>query len=91
MTFTVSKVWIHDNTTLGGSWTANQLKILGVSWPPPKGWINRVEGMEIRDVDQQKFEQLAGGPVRERIDIADLERRIVELERQIDSMRAFLT
>ena len=62
MTFTVTKQWIHDNTTTGGSWTANQLKILGVSWPPPKGWINRVDGMELCDVDQQKFEQLAGGP-----------------------------
>ena len=90
MTFTVTKQWIHDNTTTGGSWTAKQLAILGVKWHPPKGWINRANGMEIRIIDQQKFEQLAGGPVRERIDVADLERRVVELERQIDSMRAFL-
>ena len=59
MTFTITRQWIHDNTTKGGSWNARQLRCLGIAWQPTKGWQKRVVGQEISIKLKERFETLA--------------------------------
>lgn len=55
--YTVSKQWILEHSTTGkGGWTREQLDALGFSWPPPTGWLDLMEGKEIRPAMRIKFE-----------------------------------
>jgi hypothetical protein len=60
----VTKEWIMANQTARGSWNAKQLNSICISWPPPKGWIGRIVGTEICDTTKDRFEKLAGEPVK---------------------------
>jgi hypothetical protein len=88
--YEVTKDWLLSNKTANDSWNAKQLACLCIDWPPRKGWINRAVGTKILVSQKERFERLAGEPVKEKLSVQDLHRRVVELERQIDSMRAFL-
>ena len=59
MNFVVSEKWIDACKTPKGGWTRAQLSLLGVDWPPQKGWKNQVIGMMIDDKSSEQFEQLA--------------------------------
>jgi hypothetical protein len=52
----VTRQFLLDNATIRGSWTRAQLNVLGIGWPPAKGWQERIEGYELsdREVDQFK-------------------------------------
>lgn len=57
--FTVTKQWVLDHSTTGKSgWTREQLAILGYSWPPPSGWLEAIEGIQISSGRRVKFEFL---------------------------------
>lgn len=56
MSFHVTKYWIEQNCTLRGAWTAAQLRLIGVSWPPVAGWKDRAVGLEISDDAKAEFE-----------------------------------
>lgn len=86
MTFTVSKAWIHDNKTTGGSWNAKQLKCLGIAWQPPKGWIKRVVGQEISIETKEAFESYAGE--NQKLPNRELVKRIKVLEHQVAVLMA---
>ncbi len=43
-----------------GGWTRSQLKILGVSWPPPKGWKSRLLGSQVPEAKVKEFIRLRG-------------------------------
>ncbi|WP_041377845.1 hypothetical protein [Polaromonas naphthalenivorans] len=43
--------------TPAGLWRKVQLQALGLDWPPLKGWIQRVVGMELTD---EQFKQFTG-------------------------------
>lgn len=79
----ITKDWIMDNQTNKGSWNAKQLNAIGISWPPPKGWIGRSIGMEICDTTKERFEQLAREPAKDKINVQDQERRIKALEHKL--------
>jgi hypothetical protein len=34
----VTREFIDSGRSIAGGWTREQLAVLGVSWPPPKGW-----------------------------------------------------
>ncbi len=38
-----------------GGWNHKQLKVLGIKWPPRKGWLHRLEGKEITLEQAQKL------------------------------------
>lgn len=38
-----------------GLWRKVQLQALGLSWPPPHGWIKQVVGMELSDLQFHQF------------------------------------
>ncbi len=86
----ITKKWIMDNQTPGGSWNAKQLKVLGISWPAPKGWIGRLVGTKITTSNKGAFEHLAGDTAKDKINVQDHERRIDELELSVKSLTSAL-
>lgn len=46
---------IHSAGTYGKGFNADQLRLLGVSWPPRKGWLSALVGTEI---DRSKWETI---------------------------------
>lgn len=54
----VTERFLLDNTTPRGQWNAKQLAVLGIQWPPTKGWKQRVIGMEISDEEARRFAEL---------------------------------
>jgi hypothetical protein len=40
-----------------GAWTRAQLHLLGIAWPPERGWIDRVIDREISEEAAQAFLQ----------------------------------
>ena len=58
--FTVTKDWLHRYPHKPpAGWTAKQLRLLGIAWPPKKGWIEEIEGKQILDRVAREFESLA--------------------------------
>lgn len=54
----VTEKFLLANTTPGGQWNAKQLAVLGIQWPPTKGWKQRVIGMEISEEAARRFSEL---------------------------------
>lgn len=46
-----------------GGWKKAQLALIGVAWPPPKGWKATVIGTDISDEDAARFLALRDGAV----------------------------
>lgn len=60
-TMIVTAELIEQGKSCRGGWTKAQLAILGVKWPPPKGWKARVIGWkEISDSAAEEFVRLKG-------------------------------
>ena len=53
--FTITKAFIHKYKTGAGGWKKTQLSAIGVSWPPPKGWINYSIGKRITANEMKIF------------------------------------
>ena len=51
----LSADFIHRYKGASGGWSKAQLAVLGVSWPPSKGWIERLVGQEITDLQVEQF------------------------------------
>lgn len=88
--FEVTKDWLLNNQTEKGSWNAKQLACLCIDWPPRKGWISRAVGTVILVSVKERFEQLAGEPANDKINIQDQERRIKQLEYEMGVVLARL-
>ena len=56
----ISEAWIRAHATARGGWTREQLKAIGVPWPPPKGWLRAVIGTSITDEQRRMFESQSG-------------------------------
>lgn len=52
----VTRQYIMQHRTNKGSWTWAQMEALGLSRKRPKGWIDRVIGIELTPHDQWLFE-----------------------------------
>jgi hypothetical protein len=57
--FTITAEWLEQNKTAAGAYSKQQLKVLGIDWPPRKGWQKKVIGTEIRDTQSMQFESAA--------------------------------
>lgn len=51
----LTRKMIDDGKSDNGAWSAKQLAILGVPWPPLRGWPERIIGTEISESDYQTF------------------------------------
>jgi len=56
--FVITAYWIEQNCTIRGGWTAKQLALIGIPWPPVKGWKQRRVGKSISLEAKAKFEAL---------------------------------
>lgn len=54
--FIVTRAWMDMHRTARGGWTAAQLRAIGDSWPPVRGWAARAVGRVITDDARQAFE-----------------------------------
>jgi HNH endonuclease len=54
----ITRGWIHQYQSPNGGWSQEQLKAIGVSWPPPEGWISMVEGRVLSDEMRRGFERV---------------------------------
>jgi hypothetical protein len=50
----ITSRWLRESTK-GGSPTKAQLEVLGLSWPPITGWMERLIGVEISEITAAKF------------------------------------
>ena len=55
----VTKQFILDNRTERGAWTRAQIELLGIKWPPTKGWQQRVIGKELNNDEVDQFKKFA--------------------------------
>ena len=56
---TITADWIFSNKTERGGWTKQQLRLIGISWPAGKGWIEQVAGTQISLEAKSEFEKAA--------------------------------
>jgi len=54
--FKIDSEWIKKNCTKRKGYTKEQLKILGIKWPPIKGWKTKIINKEISLKDKEMFE-----------------------------------
>jgi hypothetical protein len=54
--FEVNRDWIRRHRTERGGWTQQALAVLGVAWPPPRGWIERSIGLQLTAQERALFE-----------------------------------
>jgi len=57
---TITKALLDAGRSNRKGWNRSQLAILGVPWPPPSGWKNRVSGKTISATDAKRFLALRG-------------------------------
>ena len=82
----ITKEWIMAHQTARGSWNAKQLKCLGITWPPPKGWHRRAVGTEVSALMANRFEHFAGEPVKDKT--IELQQKIIGLNKKIVRLEA---
>jgi hypothetical protein len=51
----ITNEFLDENKTPNGSWRKKQLELIGISWPPQKGWKKEVIGKEISDEEAILF------------------------------------
>jgi hypothetical protein len=51
----ITREFLDAGRSERGGWLKAQLAILGVSWPPMRGWPARVLGKEIPDSAAERF------------------------------------
>jgi len=59
MKITVTKAFIEEFKTKNGAWTKRQLELVGVRWPPKKGWQRKVIGLQITQEAGDEFKEIS--------------------------------
>ncbi len=59
----LTKQFIMDHRTKNGAWTREQLRIIGVNWPPVKGWQSLIAGKELTLAEEVEFIRAKDKPV----------------------------
>ena len=54
--FIITDDWLMNHSTKKKAWTKEQLKALGIPWPPKKKWKKRIIGTAISKEDKTRFE-----------------------------------
>jgi hypothetical protein len=57
-TLPISRTWLHAYSTPGGGWTAKQLAVFGIAWPPRKGWLTALTHGRMSERQKEQFESL---------------------------------
>lgn len=56
----ITQELIRRGESGAGGWNREQLRLIGVPWPPKHGWRRRVEGRWISKADAEAFVSLRG-------------------------------
>lgn len=56
----VSNDWLLQWQTVNGGYNKRQLELLGIVWPPKRGWKRDLLGLEIDDDKARAFEMASG-------------------------------
>jgi hypothetical protein len=59
--FTVTEEWLRSHSTKDGGYTAVQLSLVEVAWPPQRDWMQRATGRTISDYQRRVFEAIGAG------------------------------
>jgi predicted GIY-YIG superfamily endonuclease len=51
----ITEAFLQSGASDRGGWSRDQLTLLGVDWPPPRGWKRALLGQCISDEDAEKF------------------------------------
>jgi hypothetical protein len=62
--FKVTEEWLRQFSSHGFGWNHQQLEILGVKWPPYKGWLTASIGMELTENQRLQFENECGRSIQ---------------------------
>ena len=54
--FYITERWLKAHGTRAAGWTAAQLRVLGVPWPPRKGWLKQLVGVSVTQAQREAFE-----------------------------------
>ena len=57
---------IESGKSINGGWSREQLKLLGISWPPPIGWKESVISKSILKIDADKYISLKDKHIKKR-------------------------
>lgn len=57
-TVKINKDFIEQYMTKNGGWTKKQLELIGVSWPPIKGWKTSLD-VEISQESANEFKNIS--------------------------------
>jgi ribonuclease HI len=55
----ITNDWLVKNKTPNGGYNKKQFNILGISYPPKKGWKEQVVGMDLSEDKVNEFEQIS--------------------------------
>lgn len=61
---TITNRLLHLGESGRGGWNRKQIEILGLEWPPRKGWQQTVLGKPITQEDAKRFVELNGATIR---------------------------
>lgn len=56
----VSNDWLLQWQTVNGGYNKRQLELLGIAWPPKRGWKRDLLGLEISEEKARAFEMSSG-------------------------------
>jgi hypothetical protein len=60
--FTITDEWLVTHATTEMGWTKAQLAVMGIAWPPVKGWKRSLIGKQITDDEKRRFESAKKKP-----------------------------
>ena len=56
--FLITDAWLREHGTAGMGWTAGQLRVLDIGWPPKHGWLRNLIGTKISAAQKGAFEAI---------------------------------
>lgn len=81
---------LHSAGTGGCGFNRQQLQLLGVGWPPKKGWLIRLVGQEVDDRTWQLVLKLKTTRRKQRARILGEGNQVRDLIEQVDAEDSYL-
>lgn len=54
----IDRDWVKEHGTARGAWNAEMLSLLGVPWPPKKGWLMDFQPIDLSDEQVDAYHRL---------------------------------
>jgi hypothetical protein len=60
----ITNEWLIKNRTLAGGYNKKQFNILGIEYPPQKGWKEKIIGKELCEKKVKEFENISSDDIK---------------------------